>query len=137
MDEGLKLEGLMMVLVGEVVMNVKLVMEMAWMMRLTIEEIVFDKRSLSLSLYFRVGFTYSEKVYWAQTFLTQSSAGLWHRSKTLQPIAGGLERRKKIRTTHPFLDLILSPVEACLITTHKTHTTIISSIIITIARVPL
>ena len=44
MDEGLKLEGLMMVLVGEVVMNVKLVMEMAWMMRLTIEEIVFNKR---------------------------------------------------------------------------------------------
>ena len=40
MDEGLKLEGLMMVLLGEVVMNVKLVMEMAWMMRLTIEEIV-------------------------------------------------------------------------------------------------
>ena len=45
LDEGLKLEGLMMVLLGEVVMNVKLVMEMGWMMRLIIEEIVFDERS--------------------------------------------------------------------------------------------
>ena len=45
MDEGLKLEGLMMVLLGEVVINVKLVMEMGWMMRLIIEEIVFDERS--------------------------------------------------------------------------------------------
>ena len=66
----------MMVLLGEVVMNVKLVMEMGWMMRLIIEEIVFDERSfLKIVHTFGLGWYIQKKFFGPKLFWPKAQHG--------------------------------------------------------------